>query len=65
MPDGNRKSSKIKALKNLNNQYSLGLTDRYIENLSVSQLKRKLYQIRIEHHLSIHKNTKIPKGITA
>jgi len=62
MNPGNRKLSKINALKKLNEKYDLGLTEKYIEELTTSQLCKILLQTRLEHNLSIHSMTKIPKS---
>lgn len=61
---GIRKSGKVKTLKRLNVAYQLGLTDKKIENLSTSQLMRKIFQTKLQYNLVIPKHAKFQPVIT-
>lgn len=53
MNDGIRKAMKISTLKKLNGEFDLGLSNNNIENMSTSQLRKKIFQIKSENNLTI------------
>lgn len=55
---GIRKSGKIKTLMNLNEQFELGMTYSDISNLSTSQLRRKIFEIKKTHSLPMNSQAK-------
>jgi hypothetical protein len=59
---GGRKAAKMNALKNFNEKFKLGYTDKQIENLSTAQLRKILLSIRLEHKIPVHPQTRIPKS---
>lgn len=61
MSSGIRKAAKIATLKKLNNEFDLGLSNNNVENMSTSQLRKKIFHIKSENNLTIKITSKYQK----
>jgi len=59
---GIRKNGKINHLIDLNKRFKLGYSKKEIELMSVSQLKRIIYNVKKEHDLTIPISSSLRKN---